>query len=609
MPRFLHWFLRFSIFNPICLRLVGTASRRRKDLYLRAGYVAILAAVLVFGLLFITASGRFSLRDLAAGSANVFVNLSVLQLILICLLTPIFMASAITKEANPKTWDILLTTPLSPLQIVLGNLFGRLFFIAALLIGALPLMVVTQFFGGVPLDTILLTQLVAFCLALSIAAAAIAMSVTRTSGRKAAVSFFVVTVLYILVTFVFDNSFREPITVGSTAHWTTILTPFNPFLVLEALLQPSRYAVPQVSAYPWPFGWAVTHPVAAWCWFTVLLSSITIVWSSLQVRKLGQSQARESFWKRAFSTSVAERKSHIVTGNPIAWRERVTRHRNLGSLLGRWGFVAICTLTLIILTTLYFTRSITPETFRIFILSLVCGELLIITFSAITMSASTIAKEREDGSLDLILTTAITPKIYLGGKLRGLILHLLPMVLVPCLTMMVIGGIVLIDPENAIVSDLIVVQKANTTAMVIPLALYMPALLSPLVVIPYIAFCTTLGLLWSMRSKGSIGAIITSVILVLLVTGGLGVCLLPSSNLGVIGSFFASLSPINNVFATLTPASTLPVLLRDGVYQANLSLGITSFISGGIWMLISFGLLRSMASSFVVTVRRLAGTV
>lgn len=607
MPRFIHWFLRFSIFNPICLRLVGTASRRRRDLYLRTGYIAILATVLVFGLLFITATGRFSLRDLAAGSANVFVNLCVLQLILICLLTPIFMASAITKEANPKTWDILLTTPLSPLQIVLGNLFGRLFFIVALLIGALPLMVVTQFFGGVPLDTILLTQLVALCLALSIAAAAIAMSVTRTAGQKAAVSFFVITVLYILVTYVLDNMFRVPVSIGSTAHWTTIFTPFNPFLVLEALLQPSRYTVPQVSASPWPFGWAVTHPVAAWCWFTVLLSSITIVWSSLQVRKLGQSQVKENFWKRLFASSTLERKSHVVTGNPIAWRERVTRHRNIGSLLGRWGFVAICTLTLIILTTLYFTRSLSPEVFRLIILTLVCGELLIVTFAALTMSASTIAKEREDGSLDLVLTTAITPKVYLGGKLRGLIMHLLPMVLVPCITMMVVGGIVLLDPSNAVVSDQLVARSAKTDAIVIPLALYMPALLSPFVFIPYIAFCTTLGLLWSMRSKGSIGAIIASVILVLVVTGGLGLCLLPSSTLGVIGSFFAALSPINIVLATLTPAQTLPVLLNDGVYQANLSLGIASFIAGGIWMLISFGLLRSMASSFVVTVRRLAG--
>ena len=479
MPRLLHWFLRFSIFNPICLRLVGTASRRRRDLYIRTGYIAILAAVLVFGFLIITATGRFSLRDLAAGSANVFVNLSVLQLILICLLTPIFMAGAITKEANPKTWDILLTTPLSPLQIVLGNLFGRLFFIAALLLGAMPLMVITQFFGGVPLDTIILTQLVAFCLALVIASAAIAMSVTRTAGRKAAVSFFVITVLYILVTYVFDSSLRESVTIGSTAQWTTVFTPLNPFLVLEALLQPSRYVTPEMSANPWPIGWAVTHPVAAWCWFTIILSTCTIIWSSTQVRKLGQSQVKENLWKRLFTSSTTYRKSHVVTGNPIAWRERVTRHRNVGSLLGRWGFVAICTLALIILTTLYFTRSLSPELYRFSILSLICGELLIVTFSAITMSASTIAKEREDGSLDLLLTTSITPKIYLGGKLRGLIMHLLPMVLVPCTAMMVVGGIVLIDPEGAIVSDKMIVRTSNAEPLIIPLALYIPALLTP----------------------------------------------------------------------------------------------------------------------------------
>ena len=607
MPRFLHWFLRFSIFNPICIRLIGTASRRRRDLYLRSGYVAILGAVLVFGLLLITSTGRFSLRDLAAGSANVFVNLSVLELILIWLLTPLFMASAITKEANPKTWDILLTTPLSPLQIVLGNVFGRLFFIAALLIGALPLMVTTQFFGGVPLDTILLTQLIAFCLALAIAAAAIAMSVTRTAGQKAAVCFFVLTVLYLLVTYAFDSFLRMPIANGSNANWTTAITPLNPFLVLEALLQPAQYVTPETSTYPWPIGWAVTHPVAAWCWFTILLSTITVIWSSTQVRKLGQAPIQESWWKKLFDSPTTERKSHFVTGNPIAWRERVTRHRNIGSLLGRWGFVAACTLTVIILTTLYFTRSLSPESFRLAIVVLVCCELLIVTFSALTMSASTIAKEREDGSLDLLLTTSITPTMYLGGKLRGLIMHLLPMVLVPCVTMMIVGCIVLIDPEGAVVGDLFISRKTDANPLVIPLALYLPALLSPLVVIPYIAFCTTLGLLWSMRSKGSIGAIVSSIILVLVVTGGLGLCLVPSSNMGIVGSVFASLSPINAVFSTFMPVSTLPAVLNGGINSANISLGIACVVSGVLWSLVSFGLLRSMAASFVVTVRRLAG--
>ena len=101
---------------------------------------------------------------------------------------------------------------------------------------------------------------------------------------------------------------------------------------------------------------------------------------------------------------------------------------------------------------------------------------------------------------DLLLTTAITPKLYLGGKMKGLVLHLLPMVLVPCFSMMLIGLVVLVHTEGAVVSDLWDVAKFGSSQP--PLALYIPALLFPIIFIPYITFCMTLGLLWSMRSKG-----------------------------------------------------------------------------------------------------------
>ncbi|MBT6270385.1 MAG: ABC transporter permease subunit [Phycisphaerae bacterium] len=607
MPQFLQWFLRFSIFNPICWRLIGTASRRRKDLYLRSGYVAILATVLFFGLLILPTVSRFSLRDLAAGSANIFVLLSVLQLLLIWLLTPIFMASAITKEANPKTWDILLSTPLSPLQIVLGNLFGRLFFITALLIGALPLMVATQFFGGVSIETILLTQLVAFCLAFTIASAAIAMSVTRTAGRKAAVSFFIITVIYILGTYAIDLFLRLPVSVGASATWTTVLTPLNPFLVLEALFQPAQYVTLESSNLPWPLSWISMNPVIGWCSLTIVISTCTIILSALQVRKLGQKQIGDNWLKQLFSAKTSEHTSRTVTGNPIAWRERATSRQNIGSVLSRWGFVGVCTLGLIILITLYTTKALSPDTFRTSILFLVCGELLIVTFSAISISASAITKEREDGTLDLLLTTSITPILYLSGKVRGLVMHLLPMVLVPCITMMSVGALVLIDQNNAIVSDKLIANSQYSNEISIPLALAVPAILTPFVVIPYIAFCLTLGLLWSMRSKGSVGAIVATLILIFVVTSGLGICLVPSSSMGVVGSLFAALSPINLLFTTLSPATTLPELLSNGVLRANIEFGISTIIAGGVWTLISIGLLRSMSSSFVVTVRRLAG--
>ena len=606
MPRFLHWFLRFSFLNPICIRLIGAASRRHRDLYIRSGYVAILAGVLFIGLLGMTSSGRFSLRELAAGSAGVFTFLAIIQLLLICVLTPVFMAGAISKEANPKTWDILLTTPMSPLQIVLGNLFGRLFFILALLLGALPLMIVTQFFGGVPLQTILLTQLVAISLALIVATAAIGMSVTRTAGRKAAVSFFMVTILYLLLTYSIDHAIRIPVIYGASSSWTTILTPLNPFLVLEALLQPSGYVVPESSSLPWPLGWVVTHPVAGWVWLTIILSTCIIAGASLQVRKLGDRSVQDSFWKSLFQPKSIDRQPHAVSGNPISWRERVTRHRNIGSLIGRWGFVALFGLAFLILTVLFLAKSINGDAYRNFMLYLVVGEVLIVIFTSISLSASAIAKEREDGSLDLLLTTSITPKLYLGGKMKGLVLHILPMVLVPCFTMIAIGLVVLLNPENAVVTDLWN-TPTNSGLSQAPLALFIPALLYPFIFIPFVAFCMALGLLWSMRSKGTIGAIIMTLILVFIVMGGLSICLMPIQEIPFLGVGFSSLSPVASIFVTLSPVQSMPKLLGEGVLSANVNMGIGMIIAGGIWSLVSFGLLRSMASSFVVTVRRLAG--
>ena len=605
MPRILHWFLRFSILNPICIRLIGAASRRHRDLYIRSGFVALLAGVLFIGLLGMTSGSRFSLRELAAGSAGVFTFLAVFQLILICVLTPVFMAGAISKEASPKTWDILLTTPMSPLQIVLGNLFGRLFFILALLLGALPLMIVTQFFGGVPLQTILLTQLVAISLALIVAASAIGMSVTRTAGRKAAVNFFVVTVLYLLITYVFDHAIRVPVIAGASSTWTTYFTPLNPFLVLEALLQPAGYVVPESSSLPWPLGWLITHPVAGWVWLTLILSVSVITWSSIQVRTLGDRSSRESFWKKLFRPDMGDRLPNTVSGNPISWRERVTRHRNFGSLIGRWGFVVLFGLPFLIVTTLFFTETISGDTYRDVSLYMIVGEVLIVMFTSISLSASAIAKEREDGSLDLLLTTAITPKLYLGGKMNGLVLHLLPMVLVPCISMMVIGLTVLLHPEGAVVGDVWDTAKFGSAQP--PLALYVPALLFPLAFIPYIAFCMTLGLLWSMRSKGSIGAIVTTLVLVFVVTGGLSVCMLPLQGVHLLGVGFSSLSPLSTIFVILSPVQTLPQMLDEGILSANVNMGIAIFLAGSAWTSVSYGLLRSMASSFVVTVRRLAG--
>ena len=119
--------------NPIILRIVANGSRRPRHLWIRSGFLALLMAALLFGMV----GQAGSLRDLAQRGATAFTALSFAEVALICIMTPLFMAGAIAQEANPRTWEILLSTPLNRVQIVLGNLFGRLFFVLALLVGAL----------------------------------------------------------------------------------------------------------------------------------------------------------------------------------------------------------------------------------------------------------------------------------------------------------------------------------------------------------------------------------------------------------------------------------------------------------------------------------------
>ena len=46
-------------------------------------------------------------------------------------------------------------------------------------------------------------------------------------------------------------------------------------------------------------------------------------------------------------------------------------------------------------------------------------------------AASTVTREKEDGTLDLLLTTPITSHYYIWGKLRGLVSFVLPLIAVP----------------------------------------------------------------------------------------------------------------------------------------------------------------------------------
>ena len=604
MPAIVDWFLSLLPTNPICLRLVQGGSKRLRHLYVRSGYLAILMVILLLSLLGPTQS----LRELAQRGAMAFNIVAFGQVGLICLLTPVFMAGAIAQEANPRTWDILLTTPLNALQIVLGNLFGRLFFVLALLFSSLPLFLFIQYFGGVPGESILLSYLIAGCSAFLVAAIAVTLSVTRTAGRRAVFAFYVSVVLYIFITWGIDLRLREPIGVGSVATYTTFLTPLNPFLALGALLSSNTY-IPREMGVDTPgiVRWWFASPVAAFCWTSVLISMFLVVFSTVRLRVIGAKVGQVPWYRRLFglgSKGATTRTPRKVGKNPISWRESSSHTMSVAGVIGRWGFIFAGIAAAILVIGFFHAGALGVDDLRSAMIVLVGAEVTIVVLAALNMSATAVSREREDGTLDLILTTPIQPGPYIAGKLRGLVTYLLPMLLVPVVTMILLAIYCLISPEKASM-----VTAVGSGTIMVPIMTIYSALAMLFMFPPFVAFAVMIGLQWSIRSKGTISSVIAAVMVLLAVIGVIGLCGMASGQgIPYLGALISAGSPFNLIFASFMPDRAIPETLEEAGVNFGPTLLFGALISGVIYGAIVFGMHASMKKSFMMTVRRLAGT-
>src|SRR3984957_18329126 len=140
MTAVLDYFYRLLPANPILIRVVDSGGKRRRDLFIRCIYLGLLVGLVLVAILSSgDASSSTDLSTLAKTSSKIFQQMSYLQLGLVALLAPIFTAGAITQEKDSQTYDILLTTPLTNAQIVLGSLLRRVFFVVALLVSGIPI--------------------------------------------------------------------------------------------------------------------------------------------------------------------------------------------------------------------------------------------------------------------------------------------------------------------------------------------------------------------------------------------------------------------------------------------------------------------------------------
>ena len=619
MPVAIRWFLSLLPLNPIAVRLIQNASRRRKHLYVRAGYLAVLILVLLWILIFEGgAGGAASYRELAQAGASSFTLIAYLQIGLICILSPVFMASAIAQEANPKTWDILLTTPLGAAQIVLGNLIGRLYFILALLLASLPLFALTQYFGGVPGNAIFSSYLVAGCTALVVGAVAIALSVSRLAGRRSVFAFYVAVVTYLALTATADAIVRTRGGGAAGGNGVTWFTGINPFLSLSALLNPRTYPRADAAELSGLRELFLARPITAFCVLSANISVVLLAISTFTVRAGGlqtlagtRSTKRVPWYRRMMGLGAANaefRPPRTVGMNPIAWREATARNATFWRILGRWSFVAAGAAIGVVVIILFHRGTLNARDFRLTLQGLMWMEAAVISLIAINTAATAVSREREDGTLDLLLTTPMTPAVYLAGKLKGLVASLLPLILVPVGTLTIAGLYVLFKGFGRPGG----VDVRATGGAAYPVILPEAGLITLLTLLPFTAFCVMVGLQWSLKSKGTIGSVVGTVGVVGVVAAIVGFCGWRSGvDIGYIGPALAATGPFSALFAVIAPETAMFETVSgssDGYTSARVALLIGAAIAAGIYFLIVAGIRASMVKGFDFTVRKLAGT-
>ena len=79
-----------------------------------------------------------------------FSRLAYVQMAMVCLVVPVLTGASIAGEREKQTLDILLSTPVSSMAVILGKLYGLMLNVLMFVIASVPAMAVAFLYGGMP---------------------------------------------------------------------------------------------------------------------------------------------------------------------------------------------------------------------------------------------------------------------------------------------------------------------------------------------------------------------------------------------------------------------------------------------------------------------------
>jgi len=452
--------------GPIFDKELRVSSRRKRNYFLRFAYVCLLTAFIAFTWTVTariggSASIVYQVSRMSETGKYVTVTIVWFQFITIQLLAIVMLSAAISDEIYRRTLGLLMTTPISSLQIVIGKLFSKLLQLVLLLAISMPILSVVRVLGGVSWDYVVSSLCVTLTAAIFTGSVGLALSVTNRHSHIVIVRTALICFLFYIV---------PPIVLSLLQfvyQWRIaterILFYTNPFVAMGILTRSMLSPAMVATGLPWPL-----H-----CLIMLGISTLLLAFSTVRVRRVGLRQATgqagifasrkerriaDGKIKKKTALSASSRQTRPVKGPPIIWKEIMS----LWIKTSRLKVVVTTVPAILVLAAVYgycgykgFLSH--KETHIVFILAFFFFGL----FRTASSAATCITSEKETLTWPILLTTPLTEKQIAFGKIIGsciggwafwllLAVHLVVFSLVGCIPPVAILPLALLFVSSAL---------------------------------------------------------------------------------------------------------------------------------------------------------------
>ena len=412
------------LFGPIFEKELRVSSRRKRNYITRFVYLVFLTGFLSVIWLdatdFTVSSGTHVASRLAQAGKQIIVTLVWFQFYAIQLVAVVMLSTAISDEIYHRTLGVLMSTPITSFQIVIGKLSSKLLQLILLLGVSLPLLAVVRIFGGVPWDYIISS----LCMTLTALIFVGSLSLFFSSFSRKIYVVIILTLLALGLLFglpymlINSNTFR----MLSRNLSLIALVHTNPYFMLNMstsiMLDPS---LARGVRFSWPIHCGIMLTASTFVLICCVHSvrRIAIAQASGHLNALARLRHMKTV-KSANKTVTIPTNTRIrrVKGPPVVWKELKSRISSREKLI----VAVIIGLEAAMIVAMYLFPVVAntfgwEETHIIYIWIFMGLGIL----SATVFPSTCITSEKESRSWPLLLTTTLNDWQILFGKFVGVL--------------------------------------------------------------------------------------------------------------------------------------------------------------------------------------------